>query len=314
LADLAGPLGFGASALVGGRTRRESLRLLAAATDAGVRHLDVARVYGTGDAEGVVGAFLRGRRDELTITTKFGIDPLRRSPLTNAAKRVVRMATRRSPALLQTARRHSGHTVSRGNFSAENALASLHTSLGELGCEWVDAYLLHDCSADDWASDELRAALDQLIGQGFVRATGTATSREATAELLARGLAPPVAQFDWSSIEPGPVREAQQARALTVTFAPLRRSLPALLELLGARPDLAASWSRELDVDASSTQTIADLLLADALASNRGGIVLFFSAHEQRIARAARIAAEPPFGDQQLARFRQLARAAVAAL
>jgi D-threo-aldose 1-dehydrogenase len=307
---LAGPLGYGASALVGGRTRREALRLLAAAADAGVRHIDVARVYGTGDAEGVVGEFLRGRREQLTVTTKFGINPLRRSPLTSVAKRAVRVATRRSKRLLGAARRHAGHTVSRGDFSPENARASLRTSLRELGVEWVDAYLLHDCAPEDWADAELRAVLDELVASGLLRAVGTATSQAATAQMLARGLAAPVAQFDSCTTAPGPVAEMQAAGSLTVTFAPLRGSLALLGEQVAGRPEVAAAWSRALDLDATSTQTLADLLLADALASNPGGVVLFSSGQERRIARAARIAAERPFGAEQLQRFRELAYSA----
>jgi len=303
---LAGPLGFGASALVGGRTRREALRLLAAAYDADVRHLDVARVYGTGDAESVVGAFARGRREELTIATKFGIDPLRRSPLTGLAKRALRLATRRSRRLLGAARRHSGRTVSRGDFSVEKARASLRTSLGELGVGWVDAYLMHDCEAEDWAGEQLRAALAELCEDGLVRAFGTATSQAATREILARGPAPPLAQFDSSTIAPGPVAGLRQAGSFTVTFAPLRDSLPALVGRVAGDPDLAASWSRALELDAASPDTLAELLLADALARNRGGVVLFSSGSERRIARAGAIAAHSPFADDQLRRFREL--------
>jgi diketogulonate reductase-like aldo/keto reductase len=307
---LAGPLGYGASALVGGRTRREALRLLAAATDAGVRHFDVARVYGTGDAESVVGEFVRGRREQLTITTKFGIHPLRRSPLSSVAKRAVRLATRRSQRLLGAARRHAGHTVSRGDFSPENARASLRTSLRELGVEWVDAYLLHDCTPEDWSEAQLRAVLDELVATGLVRTIGTATSQAATAEMLARGLAAPVAQFDSCTTAPGPVAEMQAAGSLTVTFAPLSGALALLGEQVAGRPEVAASWSRALDVDVASTETLADLLLADALANNPGGVVLFSSGQERRIVRAARIAAERPFGEEQLERFRELAYSA----
>jgi D-threo-aldose 1-dehydrogenase len=310
---LAGPLGFGCSALVGGRTRREALRLLAAAADAGVRHIDVARVYGTGDAEGVVGAFARGRREQLTIATKFGIDPLQRSPLTDLAKRTVRLATRRSRRLLGMARRHAGHTVSRGDFSVEKARASIRTSLAEMGLEWVDAYLLHDCTAADWTDAQLQAVLAELLDAGLVRAFGTATSRAATSEILARGPVAAVAQFDSSTAAPGPLVDMRATGSLTVTFAPISGSLPLLLERVAQSPDVASSWSGELALDASDADTLADLLLADALAANEGGVVLFSSGRERRIERSAAIATDAPFGADQLRRFRELVAALVLA-
>ena len=47
--------------------------MLGAAYDAGIRHFDVARSYGYGDAEGVVGEFLRGCSEQVTVTSKFGL-------------------------------------------------------------------------------------------------------------------------------------------------------------------------------------------------------------------------------------------------
>ena len=70
------PLGLGCADLmsVGPQARRT---VLAAALDAGVRHLDVAPMYGLGAVEGEIGRFAAGRRDRLVLATKFGIEPSR---------------------------------------------------------------------------------------------------------------------------------------------------------------------------------------------------------------------------------------------
>jgi aryl-alcohol dehydrogenase-like predicted oxidoreductase len=68
-------LGFGGSNLLGPRSRAEGRALLETAFDAGIRHFDVARSYSSGDAESVVGDFLKTRHDQVTLTTKFGIQP-----------------------------------------------------------------------------------------------------------------------------------------------------------------------------------------------------------------------------------------------
>ena len=63
-------LGFGCAYLT-----PDSRRLLDVAHDAGIRHFDVGRSYNRGNAEGVVGRFLAGRSDDLTVTSKYGILP-----------------------------------------------------------------------------------------------------------------------------------------------------------------------------------------------------------------------------------------------
>ena len=61
---------------MGSISRRESLRLLEAAFDAGIRHFDVAPMYGYGEAEGCLGEFLQRHRADVTVTTKYGIPPM----------------------------------------------------------------------------------------------------------------------------------------------------------------------------------------------------------------------------------------------
>ncbi len=68
-------LGFGCNSLLGPKPRSEGLALLAEAYECGIRHFDVARAYSSGDAEGVVGEFLVGKRESVSLTTKFGLQP-----------------------------------------------------------------------------------------------------------------------------------------------------------------------------------------------------------------------------------------------
>src|SRR5277367_3530094 len=87
-------IGFGCSSLTGTDVGTAN-RVLEAAFDAGVRHFDTARYYGYGEAEGILGKFLKGRRTEVTITTKFGVNPPRRTtPLSVGlyfGRRIVRL-------------------------------------------------------------------------------------------------------------------------------------------------------------------------------------------------------------------------------
>src|ERR1043166_773860 len=82
-------LGFGCSSLVSsGATNAR--RLLDTAFDGGVRHFDVARYYGYGEAEGALGDFAAAHRAQITITTKFGIEPPRPTGTLRVALRLGR--------------------------------------------------------------------------------------------------------------------------------------------------------------------------------------------------------------------------------
>ena len=68
-------LGFGCAAMGGRSSRKDSLTAIGAAWDAGITFYDTARSYGYGQSEGLVGEFLRSKRDLAVIRTKFGILP-----------------------------------------------------------------------------------------------------------------------------------------------------------------------------------------------------------------------------------------------
>ena len=68
-------LGFGTTSFMSADSTQERLAILEAAYACGITHLDTAAYYGYGEAERLVGRFLSGKRDKVTITTKFGIEP-----------------------------------------------------------------------------------------------------------------------------------------------------------------------------------------------------------------------------------------------
>src|ERR1700727_4062293 len=70
-------IGFGAGALTsayGDVDDAESLATLNRCLDLGVTFIDTANVYGGGNNERLIAKLLAGRRDEVTLATKFGID------------------------------------------------------------------------------------------------------------------------------------------------------------------------------------------------------------------------------------------------
>jgi aryl-alcohol dehydrogenase-like predicted oxidoreductase len=299
--DLSLRLGFGTSALVGGRTRKEALDLLACAYDSGIRHFDTARLYGSGDAEALLGEFLAGRdREAIVVATKFG---LRSRPRPAAAKSFARAAMRRSKRLTRVVRRHSGGAVVRGEFSPSAMEASLAESLHALRLESVDLFMLHDCSPSDWQDAALAESLASVVDRGLARSVGVATGFAPTWEIFAAGgRLPAVAQFD---DDPGSghaerLREAAPAAQL-ITHGAFRAL--ADLDRRGA-----TSWSEELGVDLGDDSVLSSLCLAALLESNRDGVVLFSTGSTARIAANVETARTAAFSPEQLARFGALLR------
>lgn len=70
-------LAFGCAGLYREPDHSVRTRLLDVALHSGVQHFDTAPMYGFGLSERELGEFARGRRDKITIATKFGIEPNR---------------------------------------------------------------------------------------------------------------------------------------------------------------------------------------------------------------------------------------------
>jgi hypothetical protein len=113
-------LGFGCSSLasVG---RKKALLLLESAFDVGIRHFDVARYYGYGETEGILGTFVKSRSAQVTITTKFGIEPPRRTNALRIALGVGRRFLRLVPSARKVVQRRASVLVKGNAFSVADA-------------------------------------------------------------------------------------------------------------------------------------------------------------------------------------------------
>lgn len=171
-------IAFGCAGVMGRIGRAQALNAMQAAFDAGVTHFDVARSYGFGEAENVLGHFANGKRDRITIATKFGIAPPKHQRALQFIKPVIRGLTRHAKALKALVRSASTNALTPGAFDISSARGSFDKSLCALGLDYVDILFLHDCSPEDHLGDELLAWLEGLIKSGKIRTWGIATRRE----------------------------------------------------------------------------------------------------------------------------------------
>jgi aryl-alcohol dehydrogenase-like predicted oxidoreductase len=155
-----------------------TVAVVEAALEQGVTFLDTADIYGGGKSEEYLGHVLEGRRDEVVLATKFGMD----------------MGDGRGP---------------RG--SREYILHAIETSLARLRTDVVDLYWYHQPDGVTPITETLET-LDELIRSGSVRAIGASNFsaeqiKEADAVAQERGLSRFVAiQNEYSLL----VRDAER--------------------------------------------------------------------------------------------------------
>jgi aryl-alcohol dehydrogenase-like predicted oxidoreductase len=155
--------------------KAQALRAMATALDAGVTHFDVARSYGFGRAESVLGEFVKGQRDKVTITSKFGVV----APVLDIRSRVMIPAARAMvaalPPLAGVLKARAGELLAHRNFDVAYARQCLEQSLRALGTDYIDIYLLHEPDSSlTSGGDALFAMLEQCVRAGKIRRWGLA--------------------------------------------------------------------------------------------------------------------------------------------
>ena len=133
----------------------ESIATIGRALDLGVTFIDTADIYGAGHNEVLVGRGLAGRRDEVQLATKFGID---------------RSAGDR-------------HRIIRGEHAYVKR--ACEASLTRLGVDHIDLYYLHR-PPQTAKIEETVGAMAELVAEGKVRCLGLS---EVTSDLLRRAYA-----------------------------------------------------------------------------------------------------------------------------
>jgi len=304
-------LGFGSALLMVRLGRRESLRLLEVAHDSGITHFDTARSYGHGEAETALGEFLSRHRDRVTVATKLGIVPPRRSRPLHTAKALARAVANRAPAVRPVLRRGAQSLVQTGRFHPSEARNSLETSLRELGTDAVDILLLHECRPEDLQTEGLLDFLEGSVREGKVRNFGVATDARSTGVILnERPEFARVAQFSHNAVDRTFEQLPGLADTAVITHSAVRTPLGRLTELMRDR-ERCDRWSQALGLDCARAEVLGGLLLAYALDSNAHGVVLFASTNEARIRSNAALVDGKEFSHKQVRDFARLVRKSV---
>jgi D-threo-aldose 1-dehydrogenase len=297
------PLGFGCGGLIAGRRRRESLKLLEAAIDCGITYFDTARLYGLGEAEGILGELAR-HRDRLIITSKAGILP--------ASRRIHMKLWNRGTKILRSAFPNSAHYVpapASANlrfhaFSPAQVLRSVETSLKQLRTDYLDILLLHECSFSDIENPEVLELLEGLKQKGKIRAFGVATGIEETLSIISS--APrltDIIQIPSSVLDANVKRIPASTAKLRIIHSCLKGHVQVVLRAMFSDAAAASRFCAKTGVDSRDTVAVAQLILAHALSQVPDGIVLFSSSRLRNVESNVRVAKESIFDAHQIETF-----------
>jgi D-threo-aldose 1-dehydrogenase len=300
-------LGFGCGSLMGATGRRDSLKLLESAYDAGIRHFDVAPMYGYGGAESCLGEFLQRHRADVTVTTKYGILPPRKTSLIGLGRRVAGPVIKRLPGIKQRlakAVNSATRETERPAFTAVQAKASLERSLAALRTDRIDVWLLHEVVAGDLKDDSLLRLLEDLVQQGTVGTFGVGSSADKIPSLLAeRSEYCGVLQYEWSAVE-API---QSSTAFRIHHRVLTENFRNLHKALVKDNAVCKRWSDATNMNLADADVLAHIMLRASLVMNPDSLILFSSKNPMHIQANVRVAADSS-SDGSARRFYDLMR------
>lgn len=316
-------IGFGCASLGSRVDRAAGLRALAAAADQGVAWFDVAPAYGRGQAEAILGEFLKGRPG-LRVCTKAGLAPPKnvrglKGQVIGAVMPLARRVVATVPGLRGAIRRSGTQANRKLPLTGDLVRRSIDESLARLGVERIDLYGLHKATPEEIAREDLLRALEDILAAGKAGAISVSGDAEVAQAAAARGA--PFGAVQIAVPAPGGLvgrrAEGGEAAALaaaraaglgTIVHSVLgtEDTLETLSRRLAAAPALAAEVAAA-GGGADPKAALARLLLRRALAVNEGGIVLVSMFSPRSLAANMAAAAEGPAGLDVLALLDRLA-------
>jgi aryl-alcohol dehydrogenase-like predicted oxidoreductase len=303
-------LGFGCASLGSRVSARKGLAALARAHEAGVTWFDVAPAYGAGEAEGILGRFLIGRREGVSILTKVGLAPPSGTPLLRTVYTAVRPLLRLAPGLRRRARQIQSTRNRTLDITPDLIERSITRSLKRLGTDRVEVLALHEPDSRTVGDDVVIRALERVMARGQARHVGVAGGLEACLSGTRAGY--PYSFFQ-ITVRPG-----------TNDLATIRSSAGRPVNVIGhsvlgvngakdaiaarlrgdasARQALVAAGYNDSDLDTN----VVSLLLDAALAANPTGITLVSMFRASHLARNV-LRASLPLNEGAIAILRNLA-------
>jgi len=247
-------------------------------------------MYGFGAAEGCLGEFLSRHKGDVTVATKYGIEPPKHQALLGLARRIAGPIVKRLPGLkarLSKAASSVAVPSERASFTAAEARASLERSLVALRTGYIDVWLLHEVDAADLRDDGLLRFLEDCVAKGAIGTFGVGSERHKIAGLVReRPEYCRVLQYEWSVLEP----EIGATAAFRIHYRALTENFCNLHAALVKDAATCRRWSEAVGADVGDREMLARLMLKAALAANPESVILVSSKNAAHIRDNSRVA------------------------
>ncbi|OEZ63343.1 aldo/keto reductase [Duganella sp. HH105] len=188
---------MGMSEFYGSTDDAQSLATLEAAYEAGVTLYDTADSYGAGHNEELLGRFLRGKREHVTLATKFGLV------------------------------RKAGSYERRVDNSPAYIREACEASLRRLNVEHIDLYYMHRLNLAQTPLEASMEALAQLVREGKIGGIGLSEVSPATLRRAAAVHPVAAVQSEYSlwtrDPEDGVLEACREVGAVFCAYSPLGR-------------------------------------------------------------------------------------------
>ena len=290
-------IGFGTGRLLPDLGRDTAVRLIHAALDAGLTHIDTARLYGHGWAEGVIGEAIKDRRNQVFLVSKAGILPAENGLQRRAVNKALTIG-RRLPGAAGILPEPRWNEPRFGAFSVQDIRASLHTSFEQLGTDYLDLFLLHEVELQHLQSGEVIELLEDLKREGSIRNYGIASTPDQTRDILKSGVG-----FDYvqtaASIFDRNIKEFSPGDHTLITHSWLGAAMARFMAAFERDHGLADKAARAMYADIRKPDQLAQCLLQNALGANPDGKVLFSTNNPSRIVDMVRTAESRELSEEQ---------------
>ncbi len=167
-------IGFGCVALTKSASALHALKLLETAYDNGITHFDTAPLYGMGYSEKILGAFVKGKRERVTITTKFGLGSHRENiiPVWMALPLNSLKKTLSKPAMkVDVHKKSMPDKLSYRAIALPEVEHSFKKSMQALKTDYLDYYVLHEGMPHFLAEGVIEFLLEKKA-KGIIRHIG----------------------------------------------------------------------------------------------------------------------------------------------
>ncbi len=175
-------VGFGSWAIGGNQwgpvDNRESVEAIHKALEMGINFIDTADVYGDGVSEEIVAEAVKGKRDQVVISTKGGLFGHHRDP-------------KREPVY----------------DTPEKVITALDNSLRRLGTDYVDVYFCHLWWDKEEETEAFMRAFEDIKKAGKARVTGVSAEDFTYIKHFNREGHMDVVQVDYSILNRNPEKE-----------------------------------------------------------------------------------------------------------